>query len=312
MKGKYRSWIAALGFVLSTFWWAYSPCAPQFSDWSEPVNLGEVVNSDSNDQHPAVSRDNLSLYFTSDRPGGWGGLDIYVSQRPSVDAPWGPPQNLGPNINTADVDMAPAFTPDGHWLYFHSGRPGGCGPAGTFDLYVSHRADRHDDFAWEPAANLGCVVNTEFNDAGPTFFRDHKGGTTLLYFTSTRPGGLGDFDVYVSAQDEEGGFGPATLVTELSTAFRDTRTALRRDGLEMILSSGRPGGSGNEDLWVSTRDTTEDPWSPPVNLGPIVNSAAFDGAPALSRDGTTLYFFSERPGGIGRRDLYVSTRQKLE
>ncbi|PYP35025.1 MAG: hypothetical protein DMD48_14810, partial [Gemmatimonadetes bacterium] len=86
---------------------------------------------------------------------------------------------------------------------------------------------------------------------------------------------------------------------------------IRRDGLEMIISSGRPGGVGSEDLWVSTRSSTLDPWGTPVNLGPVVNSSAFDGAPALSFDGTTLYFFSERSGGLGNRDLYVTTRARV-
>jgi hypothetical protein len=88
----------------------------------------------------------------------------------------------------------------------------------------------------------------------------------------------------------------------------------------MIMSTGRPGGVGSEDLWVSTRNSTLDLWSPPVNLDaenlalgqpPVVNTTAFDGAPALSFDGTTLYFFSERPGGFGKRDLYMTTRARL-
>jgi len=62
---------------------------------------------------------------------------------------------------------------------------------------------------------------------------------------------------------------------------------------------------------VATRATTADPWSTPVNLGPTVNSTAFDGAPALSFDGTTLYFFSARPGGFGANDLYVTMRTRL-
>ena len=115
---------------------------------------------------------------------------------------------------------------------------------------------------------------------------------------------------------DEAEFGPAVLVPELSGPYRDTRTAIRRDGLELFLSSdvtGRPNGVGSQDLWVSTRETTSDPWSAPVNLGPTVNSTAFDGAPALSFDGTTLYFFSERTdlGGLGKRDLYVTTRTRL-
>ncbi len=283
--------------------------AQKFSDWSAPVNLGPAVNiAGFNTQHPAISKDGLSLYFSSDRPGGFGKLNIWVSQRPSLDDSWGTPQNLGPNINSASIDMAPNLTPNGHWMYFHSDRPGGCG---GLDLYVSHRKDKHDDFAWEPPVNLGCVINTPFDDAGPTFFHDRETDTTFLYFTSNRPGGPGNFDIYVSTEDEDGNFGPGVLVPELSSPFRDTRTAIRRDGLEVFLSSGRPGGVGSEDIWVSTRESTEDPWSTPVNLGPVVNSTAFDGAPALSWDGTTLYFFSERAGGIGKRDLYVTTRTKL-
>jgi hypothetical protein len=299
--------MAAL-FILGTLP-ALPAQAQKFSDWSAPVNLGPAVNiAGFNTQHPAISKDGLSLYFSSDRPGGFGSLDIWVTQRPGLDDSWGTPQNLGPNINSSGNDLAPNLTPSGHWMYFHSNRPGGCGGA---DLYVSHRKDKHDDFAWEPAVNLGCVINTSFDDAGPTFFHDRETDTTFLYFTSTRPGGPGDFDIYVSTEDEDGNFGPGVLVPELSSPFRDTRTAIRRDGLEMFLSSGRPGGVGSEDIWVSTRESTEDPWSTPVNLGPVVNSTAFDGAPALSWDGTTLYFFSERAGGIGKRDLYLTTRTKL-
>ena len=104
------------------------------------------------------------------------------------------------------------------------------------------------------------------------------------------------------------------LVSELSGPFRDSRTAVFRNGLELILSSdatGRPGGIGGQDLWVSTRSSTLDPWSTPQNLGTGVNTTAFDGAPALSWDGTALYFFSARPGGFGGNDLYVTTRSRL-
>ena len=285
-----------------------------FGPWGAPVNLGPVVNSAANDQHPAISKDGLSLYFASDRQPGMGGFDIYVSHRESLKDSWGPPANLGPNINSAGNDLAPTFSPDGHRLYLHSNGRGGCGGA---DLFVSRRHDKRDDLGWEPAENLGCVVNSPFDDAGPTIFEDEATGVTTLYFTSTRLGGPGDFDIYASTRvRDEGEFGPAVLVPELSGPFRDTRTAIRRDGLEIFLSSdskGRGGGLGNQDLWVSTRATTLDAWSTPVNLGATVNSTAFDGAPALSFDGTELYFFSERTdlGGFGGRDLYVTRRTRL-
>jgi len=283
-----------------------------YGPWSAAVNLGPVVNSVFNDNHPAISKDGLSLYFVSNRPGGQGNNDIWVSQRPSESDPWGPPQNLGPTVNGPLSDFAPSFSPDGHRLYFHS-EPGECGLA---DIYVSRRQDKADDFGWREPEDLGCVVNTPYFDAGPTYFEDEATGVVTLYYTiQNRPGGLGDFDVYAStAVGDDGAFGPPVLVTELSGPFRDTRTAIRRDGLEMFLSSdvgGRVGGIGSQDNWVSTRATTQDPWSTPVNLGAAINTTSFDGAAAISFDGTTLYFFSERPGGVGGRDLYVSTRSRL-
>jgi len=317
MKSELRKRLAKVGgFVslLAVYIAVPAASAQRFTDWGPPENLGPVVNSTFNDQHPAISKNGLSLYFTSNRPGGSGGLDIWVSQREDRESPWGVPQNLGPLINASGNDLAPAFSPDGHHLYFHSTRPGGCGGQ---DLYVSYRRHKNDDFAWEPPMNLGCVVNSPFDDAGPTIFVDDETETTYLYFTRN-PFTIGNvpnlpdgYDIMVSILGEDGQFGPAALVEELYSPFRDTRTAISRNGLEMILSSGRPGGLGSEDLWVSTRESTEDPWGTPVNLGPLVNTPSFEGAPALSRDGTTLYFFSEKPGGLGQRDLYVSTRSRI-
>ncbi len=261
----------------------------QFSAWSEPVNLG-LVNSAFRNLHPAISANGLSLYISSDRPGGPGGVDIWVSQRASLDDAWGPPQVLGPNINTKYNDGAPNFSFDGHWMYFHSNRPEGCGKA---DLYVSHREDTADDFAWGPAQDLGCMINSpEFNN-GPTYFRDDETGTVTMYFNSTRPGGIGEGPhIYASTLGDDGTFGPAVLVPELSS-----------DKFE--------GSIGTQDLWVSTRTTTSDAWSTPVNLGPPINSGFEEGGPALSCDGTTLYFYSTRPGGFGGMDLYVTTRTEL-
>lgn len=298
---------------------------PAYGPWSAPVNLGSVINSAANEQHPAISKDGLSLYISSDRLGGFGGTDIWVSQRTCTDADdpacaWQTPANLGPNINSAGNDLAPTFTPDGHQLYFHSAGRGGCGLA---DLFVARRHDKRDDFGWEAAENLGCVVNSSYADAGPTYFADEATGITTLYFTRQNNPPTSDqgFDIYATTRmGDEAEFGAPVLVPELSSPYRDTRTTIRRDGLEMILSSGRPGGAGSEDLWVSTRATSLDAWSTPVNLdadnlarglAPVVNSTAFDGAPALSFDGTTLYFFSERPGGFGKRDLYVTMRTRL-
>ncbi len=285
---------------------------PQFSDWSAPVNLGPVVNSAAQDIEVSVSKDGLRLYLASNRSGDF---DVWVSQRASVDDPWGPPQNLGPSINTPSREQAPFLTLDGHRLYFFSDRPGGLG--GT-DLYVSRRRDKGDDFGWQPPENLGSGVNGAFNENLSVYFEDELTGTGTLYFNSNRAGGLGATDIYASTLQPDATFGAAVRVQEISSPFADVAFAIRRDHLELFLASGsgpvdspRPGSFGLFDLWVATRTSAADPWSTPVNLGAIVNSAADEGRGALSFDGTALYIASARPGGSGGTDLWVSTRSKL-
>ncbi len=180
------------------------------------------------------------------------------------------------------------------------------------DIYVSRRHDRRNDFGWGPAENLGSGVNTPSQERGAEYFEDPETGTVTLYFNSDRPGGFGGNDIYASTLLPDGTFGPAVLVEELSSSADDQALTIRRDGLELIIASNRQGTLGGLDLWVATRASTSDPWSTPVHLGPVLNSAADEAGVALSFEGTALYFHSGRPGGFGGFDLYVSTRTKLK
>jgi hypothetical protein len=280
--------------------------AQKFSDWSPPVNLGPVVNTSASETCPAISKDGLTFYFAR------GGNEIWFTERPSLDGPWAAPQKLPATINaTGSNNYCPVLTADLHALYFVSDRPGGCGDA---DMYVSYRRDTHDNFGWEAPVNLGCQVNSPQTDLRPSPFEGDD-GTEYLYFSSTRPGGpgaAGTSDIYVSKKQPDGTFGPPALVEGLNTTLNDTRPNVReRDGLEIFFDSTRPGGVGGADLWTSTRASVSDPWSAPVNLGSFVNSSVNDIRPSLSWDGTTLYFQSNRPGGSGGSDIWVTTRTRL-
>ncbi len=288
---------------------------PKFSDWSTPVNLGPMVNTASLDAGPAISKDGLTLYFSSDRVDGMGGQDIWVTNRPTLDSPWGAPANLTA-INTTALEQVPALSRDEHWLFFNSDRIGGCGGV---DIWASFRVNTHDDFSWEPPVNLGpgdqcgIGVNSAFFDGGVSYFENDDGSAPQLFFGSARPGGPGGIDIYVSAQQADGSFGPATLVPELSSPQSDQRPVPRFDGLELFLFSDRIGTLGGFDVWVATRETVADAWSTPVNLGPSVNTAASDERQAyLSSDRETLFFVSNRPGGSGGFDLYATKRTKTK
>ena len=292
-----------------------------YGPWSAPENLGVIVNSQANDQHPAISPDGLSLYFHSDRPGnvtgsGGGTTDIWVSHRDSISSVWGVPVNLGPTVNSTTNDSAPTLSTDGHFLYFGSDRPGGCG---LRDIWVSHRNNTSVDTGeggWEAPVNMGCTINSAQNDDGPTYFLDPTTSKVTFYWcTQNRAAGLGDWDVWMSDMKPDRTWGDPVNVTELNTVSRDTRTTIRYDGLEMLVTSMRTGGIPDStnapslDLWVSTRAKIQDPWGSPTNVSAL-NTAYADGAPSLSADGTELYFYSNRPGGSGATDLYVSHRDR--
>jgi hypothetical protein len=119
-------------------------------------------------------------------------------------------------------------------------------------------------------------------------------------------------DIYVSDVLPNGTFGPAMPVSELNGPLLDGALSVRFDGLEAFFLSTRPLGIGNQDLWTATRKTVFDPWSVPTNLKSLVNSTLADVSPHIASDRETLYFASNRGGGIGGLDLYVTTRTKQE
>jgi hypothetical protein len=275
--------------------------------WSEPVNL-TVLNSTAQDNQPTLSPDELSLYFASQRTGGLGMNDVWVSRRESLESPWQTPGNVGV-LNTAANDNSPAFSRDGLLLFFQSNRPGG---QGEVDIYVARRNHKHDDFDWGPAVNLGTDVNTSVFEAGPVYLQQVEDGPVNLYFGRGLDAvGIDMYSVPIKRGGETRG--PASPVTELNFSIvgvTDAHPTVSRDGKEVIFFSSRPGGFGTEDLYVSTRQSVHSPWSEPVNLGPVLNTTSRDAQPSLSFDGGTLLFSSNRPGGLGGTDIYMSTRTR--
>ncbi len=279
----------------------------QYTDWSEPVNLGAPVNTNALESCVTVSKDGLTLIFSSTRqylPTINGtDRDLYVSKRESTEANWGDPQPLSILNAVGFFDSCPSLSLDEHRLYFTSNRPG----CGGVDLWVSRRQDRGDDFGWETPVNLGCegdgYLNTGGGDQMESFFEDEK-GRVIMYFTRVTAAGQ---DIYQSVLRSDDTFGPATKVAELSSSGTDQGPVVRRDGLEVIFLSNR-GGLSTLHFWTATRDSTEDPWSEPVQV-PVLGGVS-QGRISLSFDGRELYFTSWREGSIELRpDLWVATRE---
>jgi len=246
----------------------HPPPTAGFTDWEPPVNLGPVVNSTFGELGPAISPDGLALYFYSNRPGGSGGNDIWVTRRASRDAPWGVPSNLGPVINSSAADFVPSLSPDGTQLFFTSARPGG---VGDNDLWVSRRDDTSDDFSWQPPVNLGAQINTPQVDAA-AYVLTLRGKATMFF---SRGPVLTNLDLFVTTETDEG-FETPVAVAELNTqTATEAHASVRRDGREISFYSNRAGGLGMNDIWTSTRLSTNHPWAAPTNVS-ILNTASGD------------------------------------
>jgi len=160
--------------------------------WNYAVNLGPAVNSSAEDVSPNISADELSLMFASDRSGGHGNYDLYISTRSSRDASWTAPVNLGKPINSGYLDVAPSLSSDGLILFFHSIRSSGYG---TYDLYYSRRQSL--DSQWSDPVNIGPPVNSSYSELGPSISGDGR----YLYWSDSylnppRPGGFGIDDIW--------------------------------------------------------------------------------------------------------------------
>jgi hypothetical protein len=105
---------------------------------------------------------------------------------------------------------------------------------------------------------------------------------------------------------------PENLGPTVNSAYLDGVSDISSDGLELYFESTRPGGQGDTDIWITKRTTVDDNWEPAVSLDAPVNSSYVDWGPCIARDGLTLYLSSDRPGGSGSADIYVTTRATIE
>ena len=285
-----------------------TPTAPEnFSIFSMPQNMGATLNSSVLDSQPLISPSGLSFYFGSARTGGLGGTDIWVSQRATLTSAWGAPQNVG-ILNTNANDFATSFSLDGRQMFISSTRTDGSGPR---DIWLSTRTDPNNDFGWTTPINLGAPVNTACSDFAATYFEDTTTGiNSLIFARECDPNNPPFHDLYQSTRNADGTFNTPVPITELNSIGTETRTAIRRDGLEIFITSSRPGvigPVGSVDIFVSTRASTALPWNPPVLVAGI-NTENNEQSLSLSPDGSTLYFTSNRPGGSGNEDLYSVAR----
>jgi hypothetical protein len=275
---------------------ALLPAAPADAPLLKPVNL--AVNTSADEDEPFLASRGLTLYYAANGKGKW---DIMISQRSSAQKPWPAGEVLVDYIATEADDRGAWVTAEDRYpqyLYFASKHDK---TNDNFDLYVAIKRDAKKAFT-EPRAVLN--VNTSADEMHPWLSAD---GRQLYFSRKTKEG----WRVCVASRRSgtgPQGFGEPALVEELPAGFH--HPTLTPDGKTLYLQG--PLGKERWGLFVARKDGTA--WGKPVPLEQLnhPDGPTGDRSPSLSRDGTMLYFASDRPGGKGALDLYVVRTAELK
>jgi len=216
--------------------------------------------------------------------------------QPPCDGELGPFDEAQPitGLEFNESVFGPSLSTDGRTLYFSAYADG------EQQIYAASRDARGAAFADVRELPL---VNSPASDGSPFISANGE----RLYLFSERIGGVGGRDVWIS-QREGAGFSAPELLGSINSPATELLPWLTTDELSLIFVSNRNGGQGGADLWVATRDDTDDEFGAPVNLSDL-GSTENEGRAVLSADGRTAFFSSDRAGGRGGPDLWVATRE---
>ncbi|MBI3520656.1 MAG: PD40 domain-containing protein, partial [Bacteroidetes bacterium] len=265
-------------------------------------NLGNTVNSPYGDYVPLIAPDESVLYFTSRREGSTGNLkdaygnfyeDIYMSHK-TEDGKWSTPKNLGSPINTNTHDACVALSFDGNQMIIYRT----AADMVTGDLYLT----RTDFDGWTVPAKLGSEINTPFIETSACFSTD----TSVIYFSSNKPGGLGGKDIYRVKKLPNGRWSmPMNLGPTVNTERDDDAPFLHPDGVTLYFSSKGHNTMGEYDVFKTILNTETNTFSTPDNLGFPINTVNNDIFFVLNANGTHGYYSSVKEETVGGSDIYM-------
>ena len=263
--------------------------------YAEITNLGQTINSPFHEYSPLVSADGSTLIFTSNRStddykikSGTNYEDIYITHK--TDTGWALPQKISDNINIKFNDAAASLSHDGKTLFLYY-------EEGAGDIYTSRRLETGE---WTKPVPLNKNINNPiFWETSACISADGQ----KLYFTSNRPGGQGELDIYVSELDSKGEWGKAkNLGPTINTPFHEDSPYIHPDGVTLYFSSDGHPSMGSNDIFKS--EFVDGQWTKPHNMGYPINSIEYDGFLIMSEDKKSGYFSAMREDGLGDADIY--------
>ncbi len=264
-------------------------------------NVGGNINGPFPDFVPVITADRSIMVYTSRRDGNIGEFaidengnetfkheDIYISDRNGDK--WGKPRNMGTPVNSEEHDANIALSPDGSKLFIYKS-------SGNGDIYISELKGKE----WSKPKQLGKTINTKYAELHVSMTADEQ----TLYFSSNRPGGSGDFDIYMSKKKSNGAWGEAiNLGPEINTQYKEDAPFIHADGKSLYFSSQGHQTMGGYDIFESHMDENGK-WTKPANIGYPINTADDDIYFVISADKKFGYYASAKADTRGEKDIYV-------
>jgi outer membrane protein OmpA-like peptidoglycan-associated protein len=255
-----------------------------------PVNLGDSINSASSEYYPSVTINDSIFIFTRNNGRREDFFQSFMSRSKYTKA-----ETLDGDINNEPFKGALNISQDGEWLIFAADYGRGRG-MGSFDLYISY----YTPTGWSEPQNMGRNINTESWETAPSLSPDKN----ALYFTSTRPGGYGGSDIYVSFRQPNGKWSEAVnMGPTVNTSADEIASFIHADNKTMYFNSGGLPGYGGSDIFVM-RKGIDGKWGTPQNLGYPINTIENEGSLFVTSNGITAYYASDRSDTRGGYDLY--------
>ena len=268
-------------------------------------NMGPEINSQYDEQSPAISADGMRLVFNTRRPettnspkdvegDGKYFQDIYYSEFDTVSKKWRTADGVPGSINTDAHDACTSISADGKQIFIYKNDLKDPQSRGG-DIYVSKIVNNK----WRTPENMAKPINTTYWEGGACISPDGK----KIFFTSERPGGSGNSDIWMAERISKREWGkPVNLGTEINSPMDEVGLFLAPDGKTLFFCSNGSGSMGDYDIFKTVFDNGK--WSKPVNLGYPINTEKRDGPFVVSADAQTGYFASNRDGGLGESDIY--------